>query len=163
AMTAYSEKLNAASEKLDAASKKLDATSEKPDAATDKTRLFPETLAKWIDLIAKLGAIFVVCFGVFEYLDGKDALRISRTQELMKEYTAGPVGEARRVISQTLQSYIRVIDKLRAIPMSGEAAAAAHADLVHFLVSESRDAKGLAAELDTVLEFYERLVVCVDR
>jgi hypothetical protein len=135
---------------------------ENVDARPESTRCFPETLAKWIDLIAKLGAIFVVCFGVFEYLDSKEALRISRTQDLMKEYTAGSVGEARRLISQTLQLYIPVIDKLRATPMSSEAAAAAHADLVHFLVRESRDAKGLAAEIDTVLEFYERLFVCVE-
>jgi hypothetical protein len=155
-----SEKLDAESASGNAPQKHID--SEELDAGSDDTRFLPPTLSGWINVIAKLGAIFLVGFGVFEYLEGKSALRISRTQELMKEYAVGPVGDARRLISQTLQSNIRIIEKLRAKPMSREAATAANTDLVHFLVTESRDAKGLAAELDTLLEFYERLVVCVE-
>ncbi len=130
--------------------------------ASEKKGFMPTALTEWIDILAKIGAVFVVAFGIYQYLDSKTGVRITRTQDFMKEYSSGSVAEARHTVSQTLRSNLPVIEKLRALSMKPEAATDAHADIVRFFVWDSRDSKGLADELDTVIDFYERLVICVE-
>ena len=120
---------------------------------------WPTTLSDWIDSVAKIGAIFVVGFGVFEYIDRKEAARIEATQDLMQEYSKGEVLAARQLILQTTLPHLPVVRRLQEAGAPSEA----HKDLVTFLVNETRGGTGLGAEIDIMLEFAERVVVCVEQ
>ncbi|MEO1659312.1 MAG: hypothetical protein AAFR65_16525 [Pseudomonadota bacterium] len=123
---------------------------------------WPQTATGRVDLIGKVGAIILVIFGVVEYFDRKDETRVSRTQELMKEYATGPLRDAQNVINSTILDHLASIEAIRAVQWDADAAATAHADIVQFLVWDSRDADGLVREIDDLLEFYERVTICVE-
>lgn len=119
----------------------------------------PRTLASWADVLAKAGAAFVFAFGVYQFLDAKQAARVAATQTLMHEYSTGELQAARETILRTVLPHLPTIERLQA----AGAPPAAQVDLVRFLVNETRGGTGLGAEIDMVLDFAGRLVVCVEQ
>lgn len=128
----------------------------------DEKGFLPYSLSGWIDIVAKVGAIAVVGFGVYQYLDSKQVQRIDRTQKLMEEYSSDGLQADRRKIERTLRAHLPAIERLRALPLSDRAAAAANSDIVLFLVRESNAGSGLSAEIDSVFAFFDRVVTCVE-
>lgn len=131
--------------------------------ATEPTSFLPASLSDWVDLVAKVGAIFVVLFGIFEYLESQRAARVARTQDFMTRYVSDPIGAARNIISGVLRDNLQAIQDIRSAPMTASAAQQAHKDLVQFLVNESRNGAGIAAQLDTMFDFYGALETCVEQ
>lgn len=117
----------------------------------------PATLKDWADVFAKGVAALVFIFGVYQFLDAKQSARVSATQALMREYSAGEPLAARETILRTVLPHLPTIERLR----KAGAPPAAQLDLVQFLVNETREGAGLGAEIDTVLDFAGRVVVCV--
>ena len=122
----------------------------------------PENLGTWVDIVAKVGAIFVVIFGVVEYLEAQRSARVTRTQEFMTRYSSQPVLRARTAVSSVLRDNLPTIQDIRSVALNPSAASQAHKDLVQFLVSESRGGTGLASEIDSLVDFYGMLEVCVE-
>lgn len=119
----------------------------------------PRTLATWADVLAKAGAVFVFAFGVYQFLDAKQAARVAATQALMHEYSSDELQAARETILRTVLPHLPTIERLQA----AGAPPAAQADLVRFLVNETRGGIGLGAEIDMVLDFAGRVAVCVEQ
>lgn len=128
---------------------------------TSPKSFLPENLGGWVDLVAKAGAILVIAFGVYQFLETQRATRVTRTQDLMIRYSSEPVRDAREAISGVLRDNAQAIRQVRSVALQPSAAAEAHKDLVQYFVNESRGGTGLASEIDTLIDFYRTVEVCV--
>jgi hypothetical protein len=135
-----------------------------PATGCDKPKSFlPRDLGGWVDVIAKVGAIFAVAWGIVQFREAQRAGRVTRTQELMVRHGTDPVLSARNTISRVLRDSAPVIQDLRSVALDPGAAAQAHKDVVQYFVNESRGGVGLAAEIDAVVDFYRTVEVCVEQ
>ena len=118
----------------------------------------------WIDLIAKVGAIFGVLFAVQQYLARQADARTERSLEYVRLYVdgGGEVAAARRAVTQKMTE---ISPFLRRFQKDLEANADGAAHVWHRttkgLLHGSEDAAGLLSHHLVLVEFFGALEVCV--
>jgi hypothetical protein len=123
----------------------------------------PRRLGEWADLFAKVSAGLFIVFAVTEYWEAQRAARVARTQDFMSRYVTDPIYTARTTISAELRDNLESIGAIRSVELAPSAAEQAHKDLVQFLVYDSRNGAGLAAEVDALVDFFGMAAICVEQ
>lgn len=123
----------------------------------------PRTLQGWFDIAAKIGAAVAALFVLWEYNGLQRDNRVARTMEFIERFEQGPTGDAQRRITLALRESEQAVTDLYAGDLSSSEAQRAHRDLVEFLAYESNGGQGVAADVDAVVSFLDRVAICVQR
>ena len=114
-------------------------------------------LAQAVDILAKLGLLAGGAFAVLQFLDAKEEARVQRTMTYIARYEDGSVNSARQTIGDALRPYLAQFSR---ISEDGGVTGDDRDAMVMTLV-ESGSGKAIDAEIDTIVDFYEGLAICV--
>ncbi len=130
---------------------------------TPRRGFLPPSLHGWFDVVTKLGAALAIVIAYFEYVDKQRESRVERVQQFVVRSQEGPIASQLAEIDARVREHEAALVDLEAGALSDEGAKAARADLVKFLAYESGpDQSGLRTQLDSALNFYDSIEVCVE-
>jgi hypothetical protein len=121
------------------------------------TRSLEVTKVRWeliSSIVTVLGAIAAGIWAINEYLDKQTQARVQAALEYRKQYNAAPVGEARERISAV---WLNAETEEESILQKG-----AQGEFADFVL-RTIQAKKIAGDIGTVIEFYDVLAVCLRR
>ena len=118
----------------------------------------------WIDLIAKVGAIFGVLFAVQQYLARQADARVERSLEYVRLYVdgGGEVAAAQRAVTRKLTEISPFLRRFKKdLETNPVGAANVWHQTAKGLLHGSDDAAGILSQHLVLVEFFGSLEVCV--
>ncbi|GAA6184467.1 hypothetical protein [Aliiglaciecola sp. NS0011-25] len=114
-----------------------------------------EVAGTWI---AALAVVIGGIFGVFQYLEHKDAVRVDRSMAFVERYHSdGLLMQARLKITDSMTSHVDNINQLLTdSTIKPENVASQYNDFINKQV----EADALAGSLDQIFTFYEQIILC---
>ncbi|MEO1036139.1 MAG: hypothetical protein AAFX44_11315 [Pseudomonadota bacterium] len=133
--------------------------SDAESAGSKKGGAFSDWCNRWFDPLSKLGLAGAAVLAVLQYLQVNDLEKSSRTFEYIEDFERGSTAEARRSLNATLRPYVddfieleRVNDGIRPEDRN---------EILLAIIEDAAD-DSAAGSIDTVVDFYEGLMLCVD-
>ena len=121
----------------------------------ERKLLLSELIATWfMAIMVVIGGLF----GLFEYSEYKDTLRVDRSLEFVSRYQSNDhVVSAREKVSATIEKRLPEISKvLSNLALDADELARAYHDEIMTIVEED----ALSAPLEQLFTFYEQVILC---
>jgi len=116
-----------------------------------------EALNSWLGV---LGIIFAGAYGLFEYIEHKQAVKVERSLAYVEKNRTGSVGEARLYLNQLLaKNQQSLIDILSQPGQTEVELGKAYNDFIIQIVKSAEAQR----KLEISFSFYEEIVICVER
>jgi hypothetical protein len=134
---------------------------------TDKPPLafLPVTLLAWMDLVLKVGAIWAVGFGIYQYLQAREDIRIAKTLEYTNEFrdANNQPGIAGRNIGNTLWRNLEQIERYE--HLAGLLPPLERSELrmnfVSKLIDGTTEQPGLRKDILEIVSFFDAIQICI--
>ena len=124
------------------------------------------TLLHWtqvFDIATKVLVILGGGFTAYQYHQSLVTARVERTFEYVEAVSRGKEAKARLAITAELLARQDQLRALREKKLSPKDARQVHAGLVRMLVQDSRGGRGLELELDSLVNLFQEVEICIDR
>jgi hypothetical protein len=116
-----------------------------------------EALNSWLGV---LGVIVAGLYGLLEYIEHKQAVRVERSLAYVEKNRTGSTGEARLFLSQLLAKNQQSL--LDILSQSGQTEAELSKAYNDFIVQMAKSAEA-QRKLEISFSFYEEIAICVER
>jgi hypothetical protein len=137
---------------------------DKPDKPSS---VFPVSLLGWLDLGVKVGAVFAAIFAIYQYLEAKQVARTARTLDYVGRFgdPDTSVGAASQRVAQLLwendREILELVEAVKELPPAE--AMTLQRQYARKLVEGTLDQHGIQPELHEIADFFESLVICIER
>ncbi len=127
------------------------------------TELIYQRWAGFVNVASNIVVLGGVVFSIYQFLAYQHEERVKFTFQFVEKFDDERFLDARRTVSQALQSYEQKIARLNQARMSADAEKKLRGRLAQFLVNDSNDNKGIVRELNLLIGFFNGLQICIEK
>lgn len=114
---------------------------------------------RWLDPLAKLGLAGAAILACMQYWQANNLEKLSRTFSYIEDFERGETASARRKLNAALRPYLA--DFITINEQNDGVTESDRRDMLLLIVEEAPE-DSVAEAIDTVVDFYEGLSLCVD-